>query len=122
MTRRTERLNSLIKETIAEVIAREIKNHTITQLLTVTKVDISPDLHQAKVYISVIGTEEEKNRTIKDLNHAKGAIAVMASKHVRIHYFPNLTFLLDTSVEKQMKIEKILSEIHKQQKKRDEDE
>ncbi len=54
--KRTDRLNSLLKEVISEVIRREVRNPHVNELVTVTRVQISKDLHYAKVYISVIGT------------------------------------------------------------------
>ncbi|MES2345660.1 MAG: 30S ribosome-binding factor RbfA [Chlamydiota bacterium] len=74
--RRTDRLNSLLKEVISEVIMRDVRNPHVTTLITVTRVDISSDLHYAKVYISVIGSQVEKDETLKALQSAAGFIAV----------------------------------------------
>jgi len=117
-TKRVKRLNSLIKEVISEVILKEVRNPDISPLVTVTKVEITQDLFQAKVYISVIGKEEEKNKTLKALESAAGFIGVHASKKVVMKYFPTLTFILDKSVEEQMKIEKILEDIQSEKKSR----
>lgn len=108
---RTDRLNSNLKEVISEVIRRDVRNPHVNELVTVTRVDISKDLHYAKVYISVIGSNEAKEETIKALNSAAGFIAVTASKKVVMRYFPELTFKLDDSVDKHMRIEEILEEI-----------
>lgn len=121
-SKRIYRLNSLLREVISEVITRELRNPHISKLTSVTAVDITPDLKYAKVSISIIGTEKERDQTIKALNQAAGFISVHASKKVQIRHFPSLTFELDTSVDKQMKIEKILSEIKKEQKSRSKDE
>lgn len=122
MAKRTARLNSLLKEVISEVIRKEVRNPHIATLTTVTEVSISKDLHYAKVYISVIGTEEEKAQTVKALESAAGFIGVLASKEVVMRYFPALTFYLDTSVDKQMKIESLLQKIHKEKQSRNENE
>ena len=108
---RTARLNSLLKEVISEVIRREVRNPHVNELVTVTRVDITKDLHYAKVYISVIGTPEQKEETIKALQSASGFIAVNSSKKVVMRYFPALTFKLDDGVEKHMRIEELLHEI-----------
>ena len=76
--------------------------------------DITKDLHFAKVYISVIGTDQEKNETLEALQVSAGFIAVNASKKVVMRYFPALTFKLDTSVEKHMRIEELLGKIAKE--------
>lgn len=108
---RTDRLNSLLKEVISEVIRRDVRNPHVNELLTVTRVDITKDLHHAKVYISVIGTPEQKAETIAALQTAAGFIAVQASHKVVMRYFPALTFKLDDSVERHMRIEELLKEI-----------
>lgn len=109
---RTDRLNSLLKEVISEVIRRNVRNPHVTELVTVTRVEITKDLHYAKVYVSVIGSTEAKANTINALQSASGFIAVTASKKVVMRYFPALTFKLDEGVDKHMRIEELLSEIH----------
>lgn len=108
---RTERLNSLLKEVISDVIRKEVRNPHVNELLTITRVDISKDLHYAKVYVSVIGSREDKEKTIEALQSAAGFIAVNSSKQVVMRYFPALTFKLDDAVEKHMRIEELLGEI-----------
>lgn len=113
--RRTDRLNSLLKEVISDVIRREVRNPHVNELITITRVDITKDLHSAKVYVSVIGTQEEKEKTIAALQSAAGFIAVNSSKLVVMRYFPALTFKLDTGVEKHMRIEELLKKIKDEQ-------
>lgn len=108
---RTDRLNSLLKEVITEVIRGDVRNPHVNELLTVTRVEITRDLHHAKVFISVIGDETQKSETIKALNSAAGFIAVHSSKKVVMRYFPELFFIIDNSVEKHMRIDKLLNEI-----------
>ena len=84
---------------------------TISKFISVTKVDVSADLHFAKVYISIIGDEKEKKVTIEELEKAKGFISSKASKKVTLRYFPSLTFKLDDSVDKFMQIEKVLKDL-----------
>lgn len=116
--KRTDRLNSLLKEVISEVIRNEVSNPHVNQLVTVTRVDITTDLHYAKVYISVIGDEKSKQETLKALQSAAGFIAVSSSKKVVMRYFPELRFYLDDSVDKHMRIEEILTQIDAERKSR----
>lgn len=110
-TQRTVRLNSLLKEVISEVVKRDVRNPHVNELLTITRVEITKDLHYAKVYVSVIGTDIQKKETLQALQSAAGFIAVNSSKKVTMRYFPALTFKLDDSVDKHMRIEEILGEI-----------
>lgn len=118
MTKRTKRLNSLLKEVISEVIRKDVRNPNVAEFTTVTEVDISTDLHHAKVFISVIGTEQERTETVEALESAAGFIGVHASKKVTMRTFPTLTFRLDTSVDKQMKIDSLLKKIHEEEESR----
>ena len=118
MIKRTDRLNSLLQEVIAEVIMHEIRNPKVSTLLTVKKVEITPDLHHAKVYISMLGSEQEKKQTIKALKSAAGFISVQAAKQVIMKYFPSLTFVLDDTIEDEIRIHSLLEKIHDEQSKR----
>jgi len=112
MIERTKRLNSLLREVISEVIHREVRDPSISKLITVTAVEVSKDLRNATVYVSVIGTEKERKNTITSLKSASGFISVNAAKRVIMRTFPSLTFQLDTSVDKQMQIDALLQHIH----------
>ena len=120
--KRVDRLNSLLKEVISDVIRKEVKNPHVNEFITVTRVDITSDLSYAKVYISVIGSETEKMETLAALNSAAGFIAVNSSKKIVLRYFPSLTFILDDSVEKQMRIEELLHKISDERNSRDHEE
>lgn len=115
---RTDRLNSLLKEVISEVIKRDVRNPHISELITVTRVEITKDLHYAKVFISVIGDDTQKKETLAALQSAAGFIAVQSSRQVVMRYFPELTFKLDDSVEKHMRIEEILHSINQEKSSR----
>jgi ribosome-binding factor A len=115
---RVDRLNSLLKEVISEVIKRQVRNPHISDLLTITRVQITKDLHYAKVYVSIIGTDHEKQETLKALNSAAGFIAVNSAKQVVMRYFPELTFTLDDSVDKHMRIQSLLQKIEEERKSR----
>lgn len=115
---RLARVNSLLKEVIFEVIQKEVRNPNVSTFVSVTQVDTSADLHHAKVFISLICSEEEKAKVLAALNSAAGFIAVHAAKKVQLRYFPELIFKLDTSIEEHMKIQKILGDLEKERSSR----
>ena len=115
---RVVRLNSLLREVISEVIHREVRNPRVNHLLSVTSVEITKDLHHAKVFVSVIGTPVEKEETIQALQSASKFIAIHSSKKVVMRYFPELTFKLDNSVDKQMRIDSLIGQIKEEQNSR----
>lgn len=119
---RVERLNSLLKEVISDVIRKEVRNPLVSELLTVTHVDVSKDLSYAKVLVSVIGSPEEKAKTVAALQSAAGFIGIYASKEVSLRHFPSLTFKLDDSVDKQMRIASLIDGIQTERSQREVDE
>jgi len=116
--KRVKRLNSLLKEVLAEVIMKEVKDPRMAPLVTVASVDITNDLHHAKVFVSIMGTDKERRDTLEALESAAGFIATSASKKVVMRYFPSLTFKLDTTVDEQMKIDTLLEKIHREEENR----
>src|SRR3990167_10349455 len=115
---RTLKLNSLLKEVISEVVTKDVRDPRLGSLITVTSVDVSKDLNYAKVYISVIGTPEERKKSIEALQSAAGFVAIHASKKVSLRYFPALTFKLDESADKHAVVETLISKIYEEQKSR----
>lgn len=113
--KRTDRLNSLLKEVLSEVIMHDVRDPRVAKLVTVMDVSITKDLHHAKILVSVIGSELEKEQTILALQAAANFIAVTASKKVIMRYFPVLTFKLDRSVDKLFRIDTLLQKIHHEQ-------
>jgi len=120
--RRLQRVNSLLKEVISEVIHKQVKNPHLPPLLTITDVVVTKDLRHAKVYVSVIGSDQVKNDAITVLQSASGFIAVQSSKQVVMRFFPEITFYLDNSVEKQIRMEGLISELQAERKERENDE
>lgn len=116
--KRTDRLNSLLKEVLSDVIRREVKNPHVAEFMTITQVQISKDLRHAKVFVSIMGTEQEKKASLQALNSAAGFIAIQASQQVVMRYFPELIFKLDDSLEQHLRIEQMLHHIHEEQRSR----
>ena len=118
MSKRTKRLNSLLKQVINEVVRQEISNPHISELLTIAQVDITKNLKTARVYVSVIGSDQERLQTVDALQKSSKFISSMASKKVVLRYFPSLEFILDTTVDKQMEIALLLEKIDKEKQSR----
>lgn len=116
---RVDRLNSLLREVLSEVIRRDFQNRDIPELITIMHVEITRDLHYAKVFVSVIGDEKIKKHAITRLQALSASIGVVASKKVVMRYFPALTFILDDGIDKHMRIEELLKEIHDKEDIRD---
>lgn len=92
------------------MIQRELKDPRIG-FVTVTGVDVTNDLSQAKVYLSVFGDEEQKKDTLKALDKATGFLRTEIGKRIRLRHTPELIFKIDESIAYGSRIEKLLDEI-----------
>ncbi|OGO51620.1 MAG: ribosome-binding factor A [Chloroflexi bacterium RBG_16_68_14] len=110
MTRRTERINDLLREEISDLLRREVKDPRVGGLVTITEVDVSPDLRQAKVFVSVLGSEEEKTSTFQALEAASHFLRRELRKRLTIRRMPELTFHPDDSLERGARILSLLDQ------------
>lgn len=117
---RVKRVSETLKEVLSEIIQLNLKDPHVG-FVTVTGVEMTPDLKQAKVWVSVMGDEEEAQNTLKALKHAKGFLKAEVAKRVRLRYMPEMTFMLDETVRTSMRIEGILKEIIPEQGAEDEE-
>jgi ribosome-binding factor A len=110
-TRRIERVNELIREEISELIRREVKDPRLDSFISVTEVVTSPDLRHAKVFVSIMGTEEEKQQVEKGLTAATGFLRRELGERLTLRYTPELTFQLDDSIERGSKLLQLINEV-----------
>ena len=109
--KRSERVQELLLKEISALIQRGLKDPRIG-FATVTTVDLSDNLKHAKVYISVFGTDGERQDTIAGLTSASGFIRGSLCKNLNLRYIPILEFILDETAEHVAKINKIINELH----------
>jgi len=113
--KRIERVAEMIRMELANLILNELKDPRLG-FVTVMKVEVAPDLRDAKVYVSVMGSEKEKKSTLIALDRAKGYLQHMIADVVRLKSTPRLHFKLDTSIDDRMHIDKILRVIEQEEK------
>ena len=100
MTRRIERVNNLFRHEISELLQRQVKDPRLGNFVAVTEVSISPDLRYARIFVSHIGSEEERRETLSALAAASGFFRRELAKRIRIRYIPELSFQWDDSIER----------------------
>ena len=105
---RTDKLDSILLREISMIISQEINDPKLG-FPTVTEVDVAPDLNTAKVYVSFLGKNYKKRDGIDVLRRAKGHIKSLLAKRIRIRKIPDLTFIVDDTLDKADRIEEILS-------------
>lgn len=93
------RINGEVLKELSMIIRNEIKDPRVHMMTSVTAVEVAPDLKTCKAYISVLGSEEEKNDTIKGLKSAEGYIRRTLAKNLNLRNTPQITFIKDTSIE-----------------------
>ncbi|MHB0976042.1 MAG: 30S ribosome-binding factor RbfA [Candidatus Aquicultorales bacterium] len=113
MSERTEKVSETIKQHVSEAIQRELKDPRVG-FVTVTGVDVSPDLKQAKVYVTVLGGAAKRKETLDALNSASGYMRSGLGKRMRTKFTPHLTFVYDETVEKGLKIDRLISKVTKE--------
>lgn len=106
---RMRKVNELLREVIADAVT-DLKDPGIG-FLTITGVDTSPDLRNAHVYYSVLGTQEEIAETGEALDRAAPRIQSIAGREIRLKFTPRLTFRLDPSVGEGLKIDRLLHDL-----------
>lgn len=115
MSLRTERVASLIKEEVGMMLTTEFRDPAYG-LITVTEVHMTPDLRIAKIYVSVMGSMEIKDRTMAMLENHKPEIRSRIGSHLRLKFTPSVQFYIDETLDRVEKIERIIKEIHKDDK------
>jgi len=106
--KRLERVNQLIKEEISAVLQRQIKDPRLG-FVTVTEVDTTADLKLARVYVSVLGPEEQWAKSFKALESARGFVWNWLRKHLDLRVTPQLAFRPDRSMEHAAHIQALLA-------------
>jgi ribosome-binding factor A len=108
--RRNERVAEEIRGVLAEAI-REVRDPEVG-FVTLTGVDLSPDLRQARVFVSRLGTEADRDAAVSALNHAAAFLRHAVAMRARLRYTPVLRFVSDPTLERGSRVEAIIKEIH----------
>ena len=109
MPERMRRVNELMREVIGSAIATELEDPRIG-FVTVTSVETSPDLRAARVYVSVLGAESEREQTLAGLRSSHGVLQAAVATETRIKRTPTLTFHYDETPERGMRISQLLQD------------
>lgn len=119
MSLRPNRVGEQMKKELGEIISRKIKDPRIG-FVTVTDVQVTGDLQQATVYISVLGDQEQRENTLKGLAKAKGFIRSEIGQRIRLRKTPEIAFEFDESIDYGNRIDTLLHQISKEDHSKDE--
>src|SRR5450631_3125519 len=109
-SRRTQRAAEAIREVVSMAILTELRDPRV-QDVTVTFVEVSPDMRQAKVHVSVMGDDQKQNLCLHGLENSAGFLQAKIAKRIDTRYTPRLRFELDMGVKKSLAIAQLLQEV-----------
>jgi ribosome-binding factor A len=109
-SRRLLKAAEAIREVVGMAILADLQDPRIKDV-TVTGVEVAPDMRQAKVYVSVMGNETKQNLSLRGLQSAAGYLQSKVAKRIDTRYTPRLQFVLDQGVKKQIEVSQILGRV-----------
>jgi ribosome-binding factor A len=107
------RINGEVQKVLSTLISREIKDPRINPMTSVAAVEVAPDLKTAKIYISVLGDEESKKSTLQGLRSAASFMRGQLAKTLNLRNTPELTFVIDSSIEYGVHMSRLIAEVNK---------
>ena len=119
-SRRQEKVNRLVKEAVSDAIANHLNDPRIEGFISVTRVETSPNLREAEVYLSIFGTDEKsQKRTFDTINHARPKIQMVLGRRIKSRFCPVLHFHMDEVFKKTIDVLNIIDEAAKQLKEKE---
>jgi ribosome-binding factor A len=109
MSARMRRVDEAVREVLGEAVVQDLKDPRIG-FVTVTDVKTSVDLRHARVFVSVLGTDEEREATLAGLQSAHGILQARVGRELRMKRTPTLQFVYDDTAERAARVEEILGE------------
>ncbi|MCG3138704.1 MAG: Ribosome-binding factor A [Phycisphaerae bacterium] len=116
---RLEKVSSELQQIISTAIRTKLQDPRIAPLTTVTRVELSGDLEQARIYVSVFGSRTEQTRTMAALHHATGFIQSLTARQLTLRQCPHIVFHLDESLKKGQEVLELI-DVAMQELKQDE--
>jgi len=114
---RIERVNTLIRREISDLIQQHLKDPRLNEFISVTEVSTSPDLKHAKIFISSMVGEQEETKILGILNTASGYLRTALAKRIKMRITPELHFVWDNSIEHGDRILRLLDQVNTEKKK-----
>jgi ribosome-binding factor A len=106
---RMRRVDEAVREVLSDAITSEVKDPRVG-FVTVTDVDTTPDLRLARVYVSVLGAEDVRRRSLEGLRSAHGYLQLRVARELRLKHTPTLEFLYDDSLDRSLRVQELLRE------------
>jgi len=112
---RAQRIAEEIKRELSDILRNHVRDPRITDMVSIIKVDVSKDLRHAKIYVSVLGNKDEKQKTMEGLDRATGFIRKELGQRLGLRYVPEISFVLDESIEYSIHIAQRIEELKRKE-------
>lgn len=116
---RISRINDEIMKELSQIIRSEVKDPRIGAMTTVIRVETTTDLKYCKVFVSVLGEEEEKQNVMKGLKNASGFMRHLLAERINLRFTPELQFKLDESTEYAIHMNQLIEQVAKERESRE---
>ncbi len=113
MSHRIEQVNKLLRRELSDLLQRQVKDPRLDSFVAVTEVNTSTDLRHAKVFVSHLGSEAEKQEILRVLGSASGFLRKELAQHLKMRRIPELSFCWDDSLERGDHILKLIDQVTK---------
>lgn len=111
MNRRSERTSKLIQREISDLLERQVNDPRLSRLISVTEVTLSPDFKHAKIFVSTLGSQIDKEDMLTSFNNATGFLRRELAAHLKLKHTPQLSFHYDDSIERGARLLKLIGEL-----------
>jgi ribosome-binding factor A len=108
---RPERVAETIKREMADILTRRLRDPRLSGMISVTEVEVTPDLAAARIYVSMLAQEAEREKALQILNRSAGFVRHELAPRLGLREVPEIRFLLDTSIEQGARVEELLRRI-----------
>ena len=119
MAHRIERVNSLIRQEISELLRLQVKDPRLGEFIAITDVETSPDLKHSKIFVSQYGTEVDRRKILSGLASASGFFRSELSKVLKMRYVPELHFQWEDSIERGAHMSELIDEVRAEEGRKD---
>lgn len=111
MTRRTDRINGLLRQEISQLLSSELNDPRLSGVVSITKVETSSDLTYARVFVSVLGDNSHQETVLSGINSAAGYIRRQLRSRLSMRFVPELNFILDHSIEEAEQVFRLMDRL-----------
>ena len=108
---RPERVAETIKREMAEILANKLRDPRLTGMISVTEVEVTPDLSVARIFVSMLAPDDARDRALEALTHSAGFVRHELAPRLGLREMPEIRFLLDTSIQQGARVEELLRRI-----------